>query len=61
MGRIIEVTLWGSAGREVGDYAYSVVYEVNGIIYRGREHAKDELDAWRKFQARLHKEGATND
>lgn len=59
--QVIAVHLWGTAGREVGDYAYTVTYEVNGIPHKGREHAKDELDAWRKFQARLDKEGATYD
>jgi hypothetical protein len=55
---VVGVELWGTAGREVGDYAYTVLYKFNGAIWRGREHARDELDAWRKFQARLDKEGA---
>lgn len=39
-----------------GTRVYTVWYTFDGSMWKGSVAAKDELDAWRKFQARLDKE-----
>ena len=53
LAKVIRVEPWQ---REIS--TYHVYYEFKGVVFKGGCEAKDELDAWNKFQARLDYEGS---
>lgn len=58
IAEVVEVRVGIAAPTPKGTRIFNVWYTFNGSRWKGSIAAKDELEAWAKFQARLDYEGS---